>query len=367
MATNPRSPKPPRRPVGWAWRGLLMASLGVAAYYGLELGDRLLMERLGGVYDRSAPLPVVEIAPRGAIASAEAPSKRLPADREGNPWVRSAIDALAQHDSITAQVSQLGWINGQAVQMRGDYRQLGADERRRFALRLQGELADSPTRLLRVSNSRFLWTDLAWGEDRSNLSRSVTRLDLRRVRRAERSSEPTDATPAGNASRPPADWSRLGGLPMLLAGLEEAFDFGKARRMQLRGDRVVALVGRRSQGRSSASQDATERPDPDLPDHVVVALSESTLFPMLVEYRSGRDPLSADGLPDEALLQPSRRPLLKIDLANARFGDRLPPSAFDYRPGELDWQDVTDRELRIVQARRERRARLAGASAPTRG
>lgn len=322
-------------------RGAVLLAVGVGAYYGLELTDRLLMERLAGG-PQDATLEMIELPP----APAEPAPRRIAdsTDGPGNAVVRRAALAMEGHTSVGVRIDQHGWIDGKPLDTSGRYYQLGAGSQRHFLLEQTGQLAGYPTRLLRVSDSRFLWTDLAWG-DPSDPDRTVTRVDLRKVRRAVTSSDDETGSPS---PADPSAWSRFGGLPMLLSGLDEAFAFGQPRLMQFRDERVAAMVGRWRPDRLKELVGDTGLPE-RAPHHVVVALSEATLFPLLVEYRDARDPLSMDGLPDEALLTSSRQPLLKMDLGSPTFDERLDPRLFAYQP-TVDWADQTDRELRLAVA-----------------
>lgn len=321
-----------------ALRGGLLLALGVGAYYGLEVADRALMESLASG-PRSGPLKVIDLPdPRGAVP----PGAAGPSDGPGNPLLRRAALAAEARGSIAVRFDQRGWLDGQVVETTGRYLQSGAGAARQFLFEQAGRIAGASGRLLRVSDSRFLWTDLAWGDPRQP-QRTVARVDLRKVRQALARGDADDPPPVADD---PALWARLGGLPMLLAGLDGSFAFGTPRLMELRGQRVAAMVGRWRPERVAELVGPTL--PPRAPGHVVVALAESTLFPLLVEYRDQRDPLSSPGLPDDALLTSSRRPLLKIDLGDPVFGQPIDPATFTYRPADEAWADQTERELRLA-------------------
>lgn len=349
MTTTPRSPTPKRRAATWLLRAVLLASLGGAAYYGVRIADEVVIDRLAA-QDSTGRIEIVEVPePRGAPrGSSEGP---------GNSRVRRSAFALDGRRSVAAQITQTGWLDGQPIATSGEYHQRGGGPDRSFLLKQAGQLAGLPTRLVRVSDSRFLWTDLRWGSDPEAPERSVTRIDLRLVRRALE-----DRSKSAVASDPAA-WSRFGGLPMLLSGLDRSFTFGSPRRMQLRGERVEAMVGRWRPERLAELSAAGSLP-PRAPQHVVVALSEATLFPRLLEYRDYRDPLSRPGLSDNELLRPSARPLLKIELAPRLDAAPLSPRMFAYRPNEEGWSDRTQRELQLLARRQEP---VALAAAPTSG
>lgn len=339
MMTIPDDPNPPRKSPGWRLRFLVLLVSGVAAYYGLELTDRLLADRLAreridGVIEVVETPAELDVVPVRSIASRAE-------EGPGNALLRRAAELFERSGSISAAIRQEGWLDGAAVHTQGVYHQSGGGDERKFLLEVTGELAGAPTRLLRLSNGQFLWTDLAWGEDPSHPERSVTRVDLREVRQL--------ITKTGGAGVA-LDWSRFGGMPMLLAGLDEAFAFGPPHRMQFRDDTVLAMVGRWRPSRRELLTGGAGLPT-RAPQHVVIALSEADAFPRLVEYRDARDPLSDEGMPDESMLRPSTKPLLKIELVRRPIKTPHDPRLFAYRASDDNWVDRTDRELQLLRDR----------------
>lgn len=315
-----------------ALRAGALVAVGFALYYGLQAADQAVIAHVEQTAPDAAEAPVVELPPQ---LSGGEPSRA--ADGPGNRVLRSALVKLNQRQSLGGVWRQVGVVNGRTTQLEGLYQQAGAGDQCRFRLELTGRLAGQPTRLVRVSNSRFLWTDLTWGPDAESLQRSVDRVDLRRVRRAL--AEQAGQTGAAES------WTRFGGAPMLLSGLDEAFAFGEPRRMRLGEELVVAMIGRWRETESRASTDRA-------PHHVVVALEDQGLLPRLVEYRGQTDPLSAAGLTDPQRLHPSRQPLLRLELGGLRPGVAVDPSAFVYNPPEDDWTDRTDREVQLAEQRK---------------
>lgn len=335
----------------------MLLVLGIGSFYAFDAVDRLLLSPSDSKV--TGTLPMVE-PPATSVAVAE--TKRNAAstgDRRGNPWLTQSLTQIEQRQSLAFDMVQLGWVDGQLVETHGTYRQAGGGADRQFSLRLQGRLADRPARLTRVSDGRFLWTDLRWGDSPDDADRSITRVDLRRLRRNEKQNGPAQPEPgqAVAAFTASGQWLRFGGLPMLLASLDETFDFGPAREMQLRGERVVAMVGRWNPEklRSLQEEDVTTQAVPKrAPHHVVIALSRETYFPLMIEYRSSEDPMSQAGLPDEQLLRPSSRPMLKLDFLRPEFDIPMAAGEFRYtRPSGVAWQDDTAHELQIAERRRE--------------
>ncbi|MEQ8846611.1 hypothetical protein [Botrimarina sp.] len=341
MTTKAPSQKPSAPRGRWALRVLVLLAAGGVLYYGLEATDRAVVGNLEEAAADPMGSPVIELPPQLAAESSTAGGAAV-ADGPGNRLLASALVAIGRHRSIAGNWRQVGVIQRRSTELTGVYQQTGSDEDRRFRLELTGSLAGQPTRLIRVSDSRFLWTDLTWGPTADSLQRAVTRVDLRRVRRALDGAIDAEAYP------------RFGGVPMLLAGLNDAFRFGDPRRMRLADEYVVAMIGYwRNDSPAGAPADRA-------PHHVAVALEEQGLMPRLVEYRAAGDPLSADGLSDTERLRSSQRPLLRLELGGLQTGVRVNPSAFAYEPPEQDWIDETDRELQLAEARRQRTA-VAGA------
>ena len=335
------------------WRSLthaaLLLALGAGAYYGLDMADQAWLSSFGLTTE---PIPAESI-PRVNLPEEET---TLPGQRAGDPWIAQALVRLEQRLSIEVKLKQVGWVSGRLVETYGEYRQLGSGNKQKFLFSIQGQLAGRPAKLFRVCDGRYLFTDLVWrANDVEEVGRSITRVDLRRLRKDANSAEEPPAPGAAVAQIVKHDdWSRYGGLPMLVASLNEHFDFSTGRAMQLRGREVIAVVGRWNRGSVEQMYGHAGLPE-SAPRLVVVALDKETLFPLLVEYRALGDPLANAQLPDESLLPPSRRPMLKIELIDPEFDTDQPKQLFAYsRPDGVEWTDQTDLELSLARERRER-------------
>lgn len=321
------------RAKGFFWRALVMLAVGGAAFFALETIDSSLLP-LGG------QTPTLQ--PSEAPLAADAPElpRTTILDRRGDEYVARAIEALAGLPSLAANVTQEGRLAGGATTLTGRYAQKSSGESLRFALQVEGRLVGRTARLTRISDSRFLWTDLQWApEDPSAgpepTDRLIRRVDLRRVRR--------EAEGQGGAADSRVIAERFGGLPMLLCSLDREYDFAAPRRMQLDGVPVLAMVGQRGVAPTTG--------ETLLPHHVVLAIEEATLAVRLVEYRSANDPLAASNLPPEERLRPSTMPLLRIRYSNLQAAVAIDDAAFVYtRPDDLPWRDETQRALRLVRS-----------------
>lgn len=364
-----------------------MLLIGAAAFYGLHVGKTLIFSGSSNqiVAMDEGELPIV--TPNGVplVTSQQVVGNQLGAStqntnlvetnsRAGNNWINQALVTLEQRQTVSAEVIQLGWVLDSVVETHGSYEQAGSGAKRKFAFNLQGRLADSPTQIMRISDGRSLWTVMQW-ENLNPLSgatepkKEVSRVDLRKLRLNTADAPQLRPGQAAANFAATTDWSRFGGLPMLLASINESFDFNAGRRMKLRGEPVIALAGRWNPVRlAELAGNDPETPLPieppsHAPHHVVVVLSEETLFPMMVEYRSTKDPLASTQLSDVERLVPSQRPLLKIDFLKVEFNQRLSADRFAYSPPPgTDWQDRTDHELQLAADRREWRTAMATTS-----
>ncbi|WP_146402120.1 hypothetical protein [Pseudobythopirellula maris] len=350
-------------------RSLSVVALGFLGYYAYEVGERLLRP---SSLQPAPGAPTLGDAGQGdATAAPRMTFADEPASGAGNVVLGRALYALEQWPSLATNVSQVGWIDGQHVETSGSYLQKGSGDRRRFAWLLQGRIAGSAVRLLRVSDGRLLYTDLMWADDDPTDGvpgdRSISSVDLRRLRQLNDSEDPSPNEPApGMASASlidPQKWARFGGAPMLLEALRESFRFSEARLMQLRGRQVYAMIGRWDTPRSDelfGSEGAPTSLPSRAPHHALVVLDGESLFPVRVEYRGVGDSLSRAGLSDDDRLRDSQRPLLRIDFEPPRVGVELDDSQFVYqRPDGYSFRDDTDRVLAAERSRRERLTRQA--------
>ncbi|TWT77852.1 hypothetical protein Pla123a_16500 [Posidoniimonas polymericola] len=339
---------------------VLLVALGFAVYYAGPVAHEMLT---AGKADD--PLPTAPALADG------------PAGAEGNAYLKQALTALERQTSIAAKASQTGFIEGRTIESTGGYLQQGQGQGRRFSLRLVGRVTDEPVRLWQVSNGKWLWTDLAWGEANDVQLRHVWRVDLRRLRK-ELADPQTEQVKPGEAavdSLDPNLWAGLGGLPMLLKSLDANFRFELPRKMVLwknvpvyamvgywKEDRLAELLGDAASGTPTPGT-----PPARMPHHVLIALGASDLFPRRIEYRGGTDRLSAAGVsPDQRYLYTSDQPLLRLDLKEPNFQADFDPEVFEYAaPHGVDWMDRTSERLAMLRHRRE--VAVAQASNPTSG
>ena len=112
----------------------------------------------------------------------------------GDQLLLQARTQLERRASVTARLRHQVSLDGRQLFGVGGYWQQGSGEDLRMRLELQ--IANQETSLLQVSNGRFLWTD-----QRLPAGRSITRLDLRKVRSEwSRAEQELDDLEPGQAS-----------------------------------------------------------------------------------------------------------------------------------------------------------------------
>ncbi|MEM6656048.1 MAG: hypothetical protein AAF596_09615, partial [Planctomycetota bacterium] len=281
--------------------------------------------------------------------------------------------------SVEAELVQSGYVLGHPVELAGVYRQKGRADNRRFATLLRGRVADQQVRLWQVSNGVHLYTDVTWGVASGDEStpgrRDVTQIDLREVRQALAPTRDSGwsnidgringAIGQGEAIASdvnPALSAAFGGLPMLIESLGANFHFIAPRKMRLHNEPVFVTVGYWR----PASIGALTAPDDTptvgrLPHHVLLALGARDLFPYLIEYRGTDDPLAAAELSDNARLQQSTRPQLRIELRRPSLDTPIADAEFEYpEAGSVARRDVTD--TRLANLKKRQRLKIAARS-----
>jgi hypothetical protein len=315
------------------------------------------------------PAPV---APLGRATEPAAVDGGVPnAHSVGDGLLIEAAARLERRPSITARLRHLTVIDGQQLYGVGRYWQLGNGDDMR--VRLELELGREAS-LLQISNGRFLWCDRSLPT-----GRTVTRVDLRQLR-----FDPVLAAATVNDVRPGrANWSPAqsdliassGGLPRMLAALQESFSFYPPQAMRLvipaadgtstvpyfaivgrwKTEKLAALVGHESKAESQGSDLLVSTPE-RLPQEVLLLFGQADLFPYRIEYRRLQPPPIGGQLPPPTY-QLSDRPSAVLEFFDVTFNAPIPPSQFDYVPPTVDWVDHT--AAVIEQLRRKRQQNVA--------
>lgn len=308
---------------------------------------------------RRAEVAAATAAANNSVAAAST------APTAGDQLLVQARLQLERRVSVTARIRYQAAIAGRSLAGFGGYWQQGRgdDMHLRFELRINHD----NTSLLQVSNGRFMWTD-----QQVPAGRTITRLDLRRVR--SETSQPEDELSdlvAGGIRPAPAEPEltlRTGGLPTLLKVLSDCFAFTPPQAMRWTPAQpleglptslpVFAVVGRWKpevlalfvpEGRG-----VEVLPD-RLPQEVLLLVGQADLFPYRIEFRrmlalnaaAANSPLAAFTLTSD--------PLMLLELSAVSFDSQVPAGQFDYSAGDANWVDQTSEYIEVLKKQREER------------
>ncbi len=123
----------------------------------------------------------------------------------------------------------------------GHYYQQGQERDRHVRFELQTKVGSTSGTLLQVSNGRIQWQDTTLPS-----KRTVTRLDLRRVRAIEKQTQKELRLAPGSASSHLVQLNRsvqAGGIPALLKSLSENFTFSTPYHLQYENQPMYGIVG----------------------------------------------------------------------------------------------------------------------------
>jgi hypothetical protein len=271
------------------------------------------------------------LAALNAAAFAQNAQPALPAGQE---LLTQAVHRLNRQPALSAKIRQRVQMFGQELVGSGSYLQLGDAPDKMLRLDLKLQLAGRVSSLQQVSDGERLWTRREVLD-----AKTLSFVDLERVRRelAER-----------REVRPPdygADWMILGGLPALVAGLEESFQFGTAQPARYNETEAWVIEGTwkpTALAKFGAAENgaAGEASLPaEAPQQVHVVLSAADLFPYQIEFRRRRP---AERAGEEGAWSP----LLTMELFDVQFGPALDPLQFQYKAGDQEVADHTDFYLR---------------------
>jgi hypothetical protein len=307
--------------------------------------------------ETAADLPPLKIVPASHVEAA--PAKPT----AGDQLVLQARAQLERRASIAARLRHQISLNGRQMSGFGGYWQQGKGDD--LHMRLELKFFHEDTALLQIANGRFLWSD-----QRLPAGRSISRLDLRKVRSEwSHAEEVLDELEPGKAN-----WSlsepelsiRYGGLPTLLSSLSGSFTFMPPQSMRwtpappLEGlpesFPVFAVVGHWKPETLAhflpPGKDVTALPD-RLPQEVLVLFGQADLFPYRIEFRKLLNPEGppVDGHPRP--FQLSSQPLVSLELSAVTFDSQIAVSQFDFAPGDAEWDDRTAEYLEAMRVRRQ--------------
>ena len=248
--------------------------------------------------------------------------------------LEAAQRALQSRGAIAAQVRHEVHLFDKDLAGFGSYleHRQGLAHRVRMELRIQ--LGDQTSTFLQVCDGDFVWTYRRLRDDAR-----LSRIDVGRVKRALQKAQRTSnhRQMAGTDLLP-----SLGGLPRLLQGLQDSFDFTRAEPAQLgkqkrpvwklhgrwKTEQLVKLLpGQEASLRQGRPADLSKLPLHP-PDRVILSLGQEDGFPYRVDYRR----TGTDG----------SRALVTMELFDVHYPRDVDLRHFVYNPGDLEYSDRTD-------------------------
>lgn len=319
-----------------------------------------------GYFSFTARKVPADIPPTATAAAAATTPPAAPT--AGDQLVVQARLQLERRLSVTARIRYQAMIERRALAGFGGYWQQGRgdDMHMRFELRINHD----NTSLLQVSNGRFIWTD-----QQVPAGRTITRLDLRKVR--SETSRPEDELTdlvTGSIRPAPAEPElslRTGGLPTLLKVLGDCFAFSPHQSMRWTPAQpleglpatlpVYAVVGRWKPEVLALFVPEGQGPEalPDrLPQEVLLLFGQSDLFPYRIEFRRSRPKSASPADSPLAAYTLTSDPLMLLELSAVSFDSQVPAGQFDYSAGDANWIDRTSEYIDALKKQREQRLAL---------
>jgi len=263
-------------------------------------------------------------------------------ESRGQQLVADAARRLDSETSIAAELRYRAQAFGHQVLGTGSYLQSGSGVARQLRLELRMQVGEKPATLQEIRGPEDYWMR----RDVPPSEPTLRRVDLLQLRRALRGDQPT-----GEEVLPRGAWIMLGGLPRLLATLEQSFDFAapRAEEVQLSAGggqpsqlpiwivegywkpaRLAALTG--------GSQSTSNLPE-QMPDRVEIVLDRSDkilpLFPYRISYWRTPPKKKSERTAPPAL------ELLTLEMFNVRRAGAIDAREFEYNPGDQEVLDLT--------------------------
>ena len=273
--------------------------------------------------------------------------------KEGQALVAAAAQRLVDESAVSADLRYKIDTAGHVLVGTGNYLQLGTGPEKLLRMELKMQIAERPASLLEICGADSYWIRRDLPPESVSLGR-VNLVTLRASIGRGRQLAPT-------GSMPSADWIMLGGLPRLLAALEQSFDFGPATADELKftaADRqsvenlpIWVVEGRWKPQRLAslvigdpANIDEADWPE-QLPSRVRLILGRNEgvlpLFPYRITYLRPAGAASAGREGEGGATEPELRELLTLELFNVQRKDDIDRGKFEYNPGAQQFEDLT--------------------------
>ncbi|MEX2288631.1 MAG: hypothetical protein WD648_16150 [Planctomycetaceae bacterium] len=341
----------------FAVTSIALATCGlILAVGGLPTAVRLVAQEKDAAKS-AEPSPPVKAGPTAPEPVASKPSQaEADAAAAGAALLKKSRDALISFGSIKADIREVVAIGGRRVETTGTYLQgTNLKLRLEFAVRLgdqEGALSGS---VLQVCNGHTLWTVQQIGDPNTEKP-TITRRNVREILAAAKESA------AASENMLIAELG-LGGLPAILASLEQSMVFRSVQKEDVRGKVLTVVEGtwkpeKREQflkQLNTGQKEKTDRLPTHIPDSVQVYLDpENGLFPRRIVYRK------------QDATRDFTRPMVTIAFAEIVLNGPVDEQAFEFvAPEGVPQDDITARYTDNLRPRSSPQAPSTGSGATT--
>ncbi len=318
---------------------------------------------------------LVPVASPAAIAPGPTPATTL--QPTSGPAVTASIQQQAetllgrseqmldQIGSLSAKIRHQVDLFDNQISGAGLYLQQGRGAQRLSRFELKSQAGETSSLLLQICDGRYFWT-----YRESPVGRVLTQVNLERVQMAlEHPPTVASATapviaatpviaaaPAGAAPQSALALS-IGGLPRLVAGVRQNFQFTRLGETQLGQQRVWVLDGQLApalliaaapdqKGNIEAGKtiDLKKLP-PQLPERLNLYISQADLMPCRIDYlrRAGKNETAGQGGAPEGY-----RAIVTLEIFDVQFNSPIDPRQFAYQPKGINVSDATEAYLKSI-------------------
>ena len=326
----------------------------------------------------------VPLTPNPSPARGEGSFSPSPAKGEGSGQAEALLDQVAasvdRFDSISARVRQQIDLFDNQILGTGLYFQQGHAQQRLTRMEVRSQSGERATTMLEVCDSRNLWT--FHGTPGGS---TVSRIDFERVEKAfadaaaARAAQLRDfqvrerlAQPGRNSARieqiaPLPDRPAASGLPKLLDGLRDNFQFerttpGRLGEMPVwivegvwKPARLIAAVPDQKANIEAGRPIELKKLPPQLPERVVIEVGQQDLFPYRIQYlRRAKSGSTANTESDSSWAEPMTahegyRALVILELFDVHVNVQIDPRQFTFQaPAGTQVSEATDGYLKSL-------------------